>query len=293
MPEDTEAVVPAAPRAEATALLRWAVATLPAPSPETEARTLLAYVLGRSPAELIMVGTVGAADARRYAEVIAERAAGTPLHHLTGVAHFRHSTLRVGPGVFSPRPETEVMTGHVITELHRLIADGVTPVVADLCTGSGAIARAITDEVPGINLHACELSEDALSYAMDNLAGTGADLVQGDLADVFGELDGTVDVVVCNPPYIPLEAWESVAPDVRDHDPHLALFSGQDGLDAMRVLAVTAARLLRPGGLVAAEHAEVQHASAVEIFVAHGSWTAVADHLDLTGRPRFVTARRR
>ena len=119
--------------------------------------------------------------------------------------------------------------------------------MVDLCTGSGAIAKAVADEVPDAEVHAVELDESAHGWAERNLAGTGVDLRQGDMATAFDDLVGTVDVVVCNPPYIPLEAWESVAAEARDHDPHLALFSGDDGLDAMRVLAVRAALLLGPG----------------------------------------------
>ena len=111
------------------------------------------------------------------------------------------------------------------------------------------------------------------------------------MADAFPELDGGVDVVVCNPPYIPLEAWASVAPEARDHDPALALWSGEDGLDAIRVLESTAARLLRPGGWVGTEHADVQGESAAQVFLESGRWTEVRDHRDLAGRARYLTAR--
>jgi release factor glutamine methyltransferase len=113
------------------------------------------------------------------------------------------------------------------------------------------------------------------------------------MADAFGDLDGVVDVVVCNPPYIPLDAWESVALEARDHDPHLALFSGDDGLDAFRLLETVARRLLKPGGVVGAEHADAQGESAPAVFLRTGRWREVEDHLDLAGRPRFVTARLR
>ena len=129
------------------------------------------------------------------------------------------------------------------------------------------------------------------AWAERNLAGTGVDLRHGDLATAFDDLLGTVDVVVCNPPYIPLEAWESVAAEARDHDPHLALFSGDDGLDAMRVLEQRAALLLRPGGVVGAEHADVQGESAPAVFAAPVGGPDVTDHRDLAGRPRFTTAR--
>ena len=140
-------------------------------------------------------------------------------------------------------------------------------------------------------MHAVELDPAAHAWAERNLAGTGVDLRLGDMADAFPDLDGTVDVVVCNPPYIPLEAWSSVAPEARDHDPALALWSGDDGLDALRVLERTAARLLKPGGWVGAEHADVQGESAPAVFTASGRWSEVRDHPDLAGRPRYVTAR--
>ena len=165
------------------------------------------------------------------------------------------------------------------------------PVVVDLCTGSGAIAASLAFEVPGARVHAVELDPAAFEWAERNLADTGVDLRLGDMADAFPELDGTVDVVVCNPPYIPLEAFESVAPEARDHDPSLALWSGEDGLDAMRVLEATAARLLRPGGWVGAEHADVQGESATQVFLDAGRWTDVRDHEDLAGRARYVVAR--
>ena len=142
--------------------------------------------------------------------------------------------------------------------------------------------------MPSARVHAVELDEPAYEWAQRNLDGTGVDLRLGDMADAFGDLDGTVDIVVANPPYIPLDAWESVAPEVRDHDPSLALWSGDDGLDAMRVLEQTAWRLLKPGGVVGAEHADAQGESAPEVFTAR--WTSVRDNLDLARRPRFVTA---
>jgi release factor glutamine methyltransferase len=131
-------------------------------------------------------------------------------------------------------------------------------------------------------------NQDAVSRQVE---GTGVELRLGDLATAYDELIGLVDVVTCNPPYIPLEAWESVEPEARDHDPDLALFSGEDGLVAMRVLARRAAELLRPGGVVGAEHADVQGESAPAVFRSTGRWSEVVDHQDLSGRARFVTAR--
>jgi release factor glutamine methyltransferase len=273
-----------AARREAAARLREAGVA----SPERDADLLLAHVLGVGLGRLPLVDDLGGPEQEQYAALLARRAAREPLQHLTGTAAFRHVELAVGPGVFVPRPETELLAGWAV---ESALALGRPAVVVDLCTGSGAIARAIADEVPDADVHAVELDEGALAWAERNLAGTGVDLRHGDLATAFDDLAGTVDVVVCNPPYIPLEAWESVAAEARDHDPHLALFSGQDGLDAIRVLEQRAAVLLRPGGVVGAEHADVQGESAPGVFVASGRWLDVADHRDLAGRARYLTAR--
>jgi len=274
------------------ALLAQAAARLDAAgvaSPDADARLLLAHVLDVPLGRLPLIERVSADRTEAYAALVARRVAREPLQHLTGTAGFRHVELRVGPGVFVPRPETELLAGWAI-EAARQVADR-PPVVVDLCTGSGAIARAVADEVPAAQVHAAELTEDAHAWAARNLAGTGVELVRADLATAFEELVGTVDVVVCNPPYIPLEAWETVAPEVRDHDPHEALFSGPDGLDALRALERRAAVLLRPGGVVGAEHADVQGSSAPAVFGRTGRWAEVHDHADLAGRPRYLTAR--
>lgn len=256
-------------------------------SPEHDAAELLAQVLGTTRSRLLMVDLVPASLLGEYDALIARRVTREPLQHLTGVAHFRHVELMVGPGVFVPRPETELLAGWAVEQSRAL----TSPVVVDLCTGSGAVAMAIADEVPEASVHAVELDEAAHAWAARNLAGSDVELCQGDMATAFDELAGSVDVITCNPPYIPLDAWESVAPEARDHDPHLALFSGADGLDAMRVLERRAAVLLRPGGVVGAEHADVQGESAPGVFAATGRWTEVRDHADLAGRPRYVTAR--
>ncbi|TFJ95128.1 ubiquitin-conjugating enzyme E2 28-like [Platysternon megacephalum] len=217
-----------------------------------------------------------------------QRRLGVPLQHLTGEAPFRHEVLAVGPGVFIPRPETELLAGWAIEQV-RTVSD---PTVVELCAGSGAISLAIATETAGCRQWAVELSDDALPYLHENLRGTCVDVVHGDMAEALRELDGQVDVVVANPPYIPLEAWESVPAEVRDYDPHMALFSGDDGLDAVRVLKGVAARLLRPGGEVGIEHAEVQHEQIVTLLAAGGTFDRVTDHRDLAGRWRYLTARR-
>jgi release factor glutamine methyltransferase len=257
------------------------------PSPEYDAAELLAHVLDTSRARLFAVETVNHDQLVQLGALVDRRARREPLQHLTGVAHFRHVSLAVGPGVFVPRPETELLAGWAIEEA----AGRERPLVLDLGTGSGAIAAAVADEVPAARVHALELDEGAHEWAARNLAGTGVDLRQGDLATAFDDLIGQFDVIASNPPYIPLTAWESVAPEVRDHDPELALWSGGDGLDTIRVLEARAAVLLRDGGVIGVEHADVQGESAPAVFSASGRWTEVKDHHDLAGRPRFLTAR--
>ena len=260
-------------------------------SPAYDADELLAHVLGTTRSRLALVDALTSEQVTAYDALVTRRAAREPLQHLIGSAAFRHVELAVGPGVFVPRPETELLAGWAIEKARAAVAAARPPPVVDLCTGSGAIAKAIADEVPDARVFAVELDPDAHAWAERNLDGTGVDLRQGDLATAFDDLLGTVDVVVCNPPYVPLEAWESVAAEARDHDPHLALFSGLDGLDAIRALEQRAATLLRPGGVVGFEHADVQGESAPAVFAATGRWREVRDHRDLAGRPRWTTAR--
>jgi len=260
------------------------------PSPAHDARELLAHVLNRRPPLLGRTDAVSPEQEERFAALLARRSARVPLQHLTGEAPFRHLTLAVGPGAFVPRPETEVMTGWAIDRLRDRPADSAPAIVVDLCTGSGAIAKAVATEVPGTRVSAVELSPDAHAWAERNLAGTDVTLLLGDMVDALPELDGTVDLVICNPPYVPLDAYDSVVTEARDHDPAVALFSGHDGLDAIRVLTATAARLLRPGGLLTFEHAELQFEAAPAVVVDSGAFRTVRDHRDLTDRPRFVTA---
>ena len=275
---------------EARRLVAEAVTELAAAgvaSPEYDAATLLAHALGTSRATVLSAPSVPADRADAFRDLVRRRAGREPLQHLTGTTGFRHVDLAVGPGVFVPRPETELLAGWAVEQAAALDA----PVVVDLCTGSGAIALSVAHEVPAATVHAVELDPGAAAWAERNLAGTGVRLTVGDMADALPELDGTVDVVVCNPPYIPLDAWESVALEARDHDPATALWSGADGLDAVRVLEATAARLLRPGGVVGAEHADAQGSSAPAVFSAAGRWSDVRDHRDLAGRDRYLTAR--
>ena len=268
-------------------------------SAEQEARQLLAYAAGVELARLPLLDAVEDAQAAYFEVLIKKRARRIPLQHLTGRAHFRYLEVEVGPGVFVPRPETEVMTGWAIEQLRPMVyavARGESrhlPVVVELGTGSGAVAKSIALELTGTRVHAVELSEEAAAYAARNLADTTVELHVQDMIGALPELSRSVDLVIANPPYIPLEAFESVLPEVRDYDPPLALFSGDDGLDAIKVVAAEAARLLRPAGLLCVEHADVQGESAQQVLVRHGAFAGVRDHLDLNGRPRFVTAVRR
>lgn len=262
-------------------------------SPEADARTLLAHACGIEPARIPLLDGVDAGVVTAFASLVASRAARVPLQHLTGRAYFRHVELEVGPGVFVPRPETEVMTGWAVDALRLTTVNGGRPRVVELCSGSGAIAKALVSELTFLDVYAVEVSAEAAAYAGRNLADTLVELYVGDMADALHVLDGQVDLVIANPPYIPLDAYASVAPEVRDHDPLAALFSGADGLDAIRVLTSVATRLLRPGGLLCFEHADVQGSSAPAVVTQSQAFSGIRDHVDLTGRPRFVTAVRR
>lgn len=295
---------------ELAAALREAARRLSAAGIATgraDAELLAAHVLGRSRGEVgaaaLRGAVLGAADAARLAALVDERSARVPLQHLTGRAPFRQLELRVGPGVFVPRPETEVVAGLAIEEVARVLASGGTaPVAVDLCTGSGAIALAVATEVPAARVVALELDPDAHAWAAANigdrpeLAGR-LDLRRGDVEDaaddggVLADLTGAVDVVVSNPPYIP--HWATpVDPEVADHDPALALFGGgEDGLAVPGAVVRTAARLLRPGGLLVMEHADSQGPDARRL-VAGAGWAGARTVPDLAGRPRALVVRR-
>ena len=255
-----------------------------------DAELLLAHALGVPRARLITLDDV--ADTARFEALLEQRVARVPLQHLTGRAAFRHLELSVGPGVFVPRPETEQIAGWVLDR----VADLATPVVVDLGSGSGAIALAVAGEHPGAQVTAVERDADAIAWTRLNAdaratAGdTPVTVLAGDMTDpqLLRHLDGTVDVVVSNPPYVPDDA--RLPREVADHDPPLALWGGPDGLDVVRGLLHTAARLLRPGGLLAIEHADVQGTSLPALVRSHGGFTDVADHPDLAGRPRYTTA---
>jgi release factor glutamine methyltransferase len=259
-------------------------------SPEADAVALAAHALGVSVSDARKAMVLGAVAPAAYEALVQERAARVPLQHLTGRAGFRGLELSVGPGVFVPRPETELVAGLAIDAARELDA----PVVVDLCAGSGAIALAVKDEVPQAQVYAVELGEDAHAWAARNVADTGLeiDLRHGDATQAFPELEGRVDIVVSNPPYIPV-GMVPVDPEVRDHDPELALYGGSDdGLRTPVAVAARAAALLHPGGLLVMEHADSQGELLPAALRRTGAWTEVSDHRDLAGRPRATTARR-
>jgi release factor glutamine methyltransferase len=259
-----------------------------------DAELLLAHVLGVSRGRVAAMAAAGSTlaveDLERFAGLVRRRAAREPQQHLTGTAPFRGIELEVGPGVFVPRPETET-----VAQLTIDAARGMDrPVVVDLATGSGALALAVAAEVPAAQVTGVERSAAAFAWAQRNLHRLGlpnARLVQGDLAHALPEADGTVDVVVSNPPYIP-DGMVPRDPEVRLHDPSDALFGGPDGLDPMRAVLTTAGRLLRSGGTLVVEHGEHQGQQVRDLFDP-ASWTAPITHPDLTGRDRATVARRR
>jgi len=264
-------------------------------SPRTDAELIAAHLHGVSRAELHLVPD--ASFDPRFWDEVARREAREPLQHITGIAYFRYLELAVGPGVFVPRQETEVMTGWAIEQLAAM--DVAEPLVVDLGTGSGAIALSIAQEVPRAQVHAVEADPLARQWTERNIASVAeasphtagrVALYAADFAVALGELDGQVDLVVSNPPYIPVGAW--VPPEVGEYDPATALWGGADGMDAVRVVEATASRLLRPGGLVAVEHGAQQGAAVYWVFAEESGWRETRNHVDLAGRNRFVTAAR-
>ena len=269
--------------ARATALLAGAGVA----SPRVDAELLAAHALGVGRGRLLLIDTVRDDEVHRLTGLVERRAQRVPLQHLLGTAAFRHVELVVGDGVFVPRPETELLAGWGIEHT----APGAT--VVDLCSGTGAIAVSVADEAAPGRVVAVERSPAALDYLRRNAAAYPVvRVVQGDVTDpgLLADCRGMVDVLLCNPPYVP--DGTAVPPEVADHDPAEAVFGGADGLVVIRPVIALAAELLRPGGVVGVEHDDV-HATAVpELLCADGRFTEVVAHRDLTGRPRYATARR-
>jgi release factor glutamine methyltransferase len=224
----------------------------------------------------------------RYRDVIDARARRIPLQHLTSTAAFGPVTVTVGPGVFIPRPETESLLEWALAQP---LPDA--PTIVDLCTGSGALAVALAHERPGARIIAVDDCADALAYARRNSTSTAIELIEADVTTpgLLSEHNGSVDLIVANPPYIPDGA--RLEPEVAQHDPEHALFGGPDGMRVIGPIVDLAARLLRPGGSIAVEHDDTTADATTALFDQAGAFTDVASRRDLAGRPRFVTATRR
>ncbi len=263
-------------------------------SARVDAELLAAHVLGVPRGRLPMVPLVDPSVVEALRMLVSRRALRVPLQHLTGTAPMGAIDVAVGPGVFIPRPETEVLLAWGLAALRGV----AQPLVIDLCTGSGALALALAHARPDAQVHAVERDPVALSWARRNLdtraaAGdTPVVLYAGDIADpgLLGALDGMAHLVLCNPPYVPVGAL--VAPEVALHDPPAAVFAGPDGLAVIGDVVRTGTRLLREGGSIAIEHDDSHAVAVPALLAARRVLTDVADHVDLAGRPRFATARR-
>ena len=255
-------------------------------SPRVDAELLAAHVTGAHRGRLSLV-EAGPGFDDHYGELIARRAQRVPLQHLVGTAPFGPIDVHVGPGVFVPRPETEALLEWALAQ--RLPEPAV---IVDLCTGSGALAVAIAKARPHARVLAVDDSERALEYARRNVAGTTVELLLGDVTDpqLLPHLDGSVDLVVANPPYIPEGA--RLEPEVAEHDPAHALFGGPDGMRVIDAIVNLSARWLRPGGRCGVEHDDTTSEQTVETFARTTGFDDITARRDLAGRPRFVTARR-
>ncbi|MFJ1539531.1 peptide chain release factor N(5)-glutamine methyltransferase [Micromonospora chalcea] len=264
-------------------------------APRAEAEQLAAYVLEVPRGRLALADGFTPAQRDRLDELVGRRVTREPLQHLLGSAGFRHLELAVGPGVFVPRPETELLAGWGIERAREHAA----ALVVDLCSGSGAIALAVAQEVPAARVVAVERSPAALAWLRRNAADRAAagdrpvEVVAADVTgpDLLAGLAGRVDVLLCNPPYVPRSV--AVPPEVAGHDPDEAVFGGADGLDVIRPVVRRAAVLLRPGGAIGIEHDDT-HATAVPALLrGDGRYDRVEEHRDLAGRPRWASASRR
>lgn len=260
---------------------------------EIDAQLLAAHVLGSNrgsvQSDLIIGRELADSQLQEFEALVAKRAERIPLQHLTGKGYFRNLELKVGKGVFIPRPETESVVELAIGALRAVPGE---PIAVDLCSGSGAIAISLATEVPNSRVYAWELNPDSEVFIRENISAYGnvVELTMGDIANdiCFEALTAKVSVVVSNPPYIPLDAIPRDI-EVREHDPALALYGGEDGMDVMRVVSRRALQLLAPGGFLVVEHADNQAAVVADLLRGDG-WKQVRSHKDLSGRDRAVSA---
>ncbi|RPA58028.1 peptide chain release factor N(5)-glutamine methyltransferase [Gordonia oryzae] len=261
-------------------------------SPAADAQWLLAHILGMSRGRLLLVDDISDAVAKDYDGLVAARARRIPLQYLTGSASFGPVELAVGPGVFIPRPETELLYAWALE-----VAEGESPTIVDLCSGSGALAIALAVSLPGARVYAVERSPIAAQWLRRNVDGAGvADRVHvhlGDATDpaaVLAFVGGPVDLVVSNPPYVPTGMQ---VPQEVQADPVDAVFGGSDGMSVITPMVGVISQILRSGGRVGIEHDDTTSASVVGVMTGSGVFDEVQDHRDLAGRQRFVTARAR
>ena len=260
-------------------------------SPSVDAELLGCFILEASRSELTLLAIAGEIFPENrladFLEAVQRREKREPLQHITGLAPFRHLELEVGPGVFIPRPETE----QLVDLAKQKIAAIQNPVIVDLCSGSGAISIALNTEVAASTVYSVELSKDAFSFLTRNYQRYGLDpkaLRNENLTTALEELKAGVDLVVSNPPYIP-DAAVPIDLEVQLHDPALALYGGQDGLDVIRQISTRAWYLLRPGGQLVLEHAHTQAPAIGELLLNQG-WQEVVSASDLTGKDRMISA---
>lgn len=284
-------IVPAATGEDLRPVLSAAaarLATAGVASPRHDAEALAAHVLATSRAGLLLVDRLTGPQAQQLQSLVRQRADRVPLQHLVGSVGFRRLTLAVGSGVFVPRPETETLVELALAA----VAGQPAPLVVDLGTGSGAVALAVAQEHPGARVHAVERDPVAAGWASRNIAATRlpVSLHTGSMDEPQPELDGRVDLVVSNPPYIPTAVRGQLEPEVVEHDPAMALWGGPDGLDGPRMVVTAARRLLAEGGSVVLEH-DAAHGDAVPALLSAAGFVDVARRRDLVGRPRFSSAR--
>ncbi|NNG37461.1 peptide chain release factor N(5)-glutamine methyltransferase [Nakamurella aerolata] len=264
------------------------------PTPKVDAEELAAWLLGVNRTRLYLTPLVSPSWADEYLSYVDRRAQRVPLQHIFGSVPFGGAQIAVGPGVFVPRPETELLLQWGLAA----IADVRDPLVVDLCTGSGALALGVAAARPDARVIAVEQQAGALAWARRNneqqldAGGAGIDLRGGDVLDarVLGDVEGQVDLALVNPPYVP--DGTPVPAEVAEHDPAEAVFAGPDGLALIRPLVSVLATLLHPGAVLALEHDDTQGESVPALFAARKLFADVTDHDDLAGRPRFVTATR-